>query len=78
MTFSGGTFTGQYGYKGNTSGINISGTLGADGTWTATEHNNQGTVCGTYNGRVNGNTISGSFTNYKGTTYNFNFQLTPM
>ncbi len=77
MNYSGGTFTGQYGYKGRTTGINISGTLSGDGTWTATERNDQGMVCGTYNGHVNGTTITGTFTNYKGTTYSFTLNLKP-
>ena len=72
-----GSFSGQYGYRGRTTGISINGTHSPDGTWTATEYNDQGMVCGTYNGHANGTTITGSFTNYRGTTYSFRLMLTP-
>lgn len=74
---SNGTFTGECGYRGRTSGLRVSGTHSADGTWTATEYNDaEGLVSGTYNGRASGTTITGSFTNYKGNTYNFRISLT--
>ncbi len=69
------TFTGAYGYKGRTTGIDIKGTITIDGQVVASETNAQGEVCGNYRGRVTGNIITGQFTNYKGKQFNFTWNI---
>ena len=69
------TFTGTYGYSGQTSGVNIKGTITINGEVVASETDAQGNVSGNYHGRVVGNTISGQFTNYKGQLFDFTWNI---
>ena len=69
------TFSGSYGYKGRTTGVDIKGTITIDGQVVASETNAQGEVCGNYRGSVTGNIIMGQFTNYKGQQFNFTWNI---
>lgn len=71
----GNSFTGEYGYKGRTTGLSIQGTLMADGTVTAIETNSKGNSSGNYLGKVHGTTITGRFTNYKGEQFTFEWNI---
>ena len=67
---TGNTFTGKYGYHGKTDEEDIEGTLMANGQMVATE-TEDGDVCGSYRGQLNGNKVTGQFSNTKGQQFDF-------
>ncbi len=69
--YSDGSFTGSYGYYGNTSGISVRGNI-SNGHLYADEYNSSNdSYCGSYKGTVGGSSCSGTFINSKGNSYNF-------
>lgn len=79
IRIDGSDVTGHYGYNGKSSGIDIYGEYNTqwseEGTYFAATEYSNGNQCGSYVGQRVGNTISGTFVNYKGDEYDFEWNL---
>ena len=79
IRIDGSDVTGHYGYNGKSSGIDIYGEYDTqwseEGTYFAATEYSNGNQCGSYVGQRVGNTISGTFVNYKGDEYDFEWNL---
>ena len=75
LSFDGNYFSGSYGYRGKTSGINVEGQLRSGGRFSAVERNKKGEVCGYYFGQFTQNSLTGNFKNKKGQAFNFMLTL---
>lgn len=79
IVIDGDEVMGRYGYNGKSSGIDIYGEYNTQwsdgGTYFAANEYSNGNHCGAYVGQRVGNTISGTFVNYKGDEYDFEWNL---
>ena len=77
---SDGEFSGSYRYsryQNNAASLTIRGVYhSSDGSWVATEYDN-GEITGSYDGYINESTVSGTFINKKGKSFNFTIKLSP-
>ena len=71
------SFTGTYGYNGNTTMLTIKGVVHDDLSIEIEEFTRSGKKCGFYKGRESsyGNSMSGTFTNSKGEIFNFEWEF---
>lgn len=76
ITVSGGSINGEYGYNGRSSGLELYGSIEDDGSVSVNEYNDDYNS-GNYRGRVaSTSTIEGTFTNYKGSSFGYQWNLT--